>query len=91
MLQNDEPEDFVIATGIHHTVRDLVEIAFDHAGLDWEKHVTIDKDFLRPAEVDLLVGDARKAHEKLAWEPEVDFTELVRMMVDADLKRLSRC
>jgi GDPmannose 4,6-dehydratase len=88
MLQQDEAEDYVIATGKSHSVRDLVEIAFGHAGLDWQKHVKLDPAFLRPAEVDHLIGDASKARQNLKWEPSVDFTGLVRMMVDADLGRI---
>jgi GDPmannose 4,6-dehydratase len=90
MLQQDQPDDFVIATGETHSVRELVEVAFSHAGLDWEKHVTLDQRFLRPAEVDLLIGTAEKAKQKLGWSPTVDFAGLVKMMVDADLKRLAR-
>jgi len=89
MLQQESADDFVISTGESHSVRELVQIAFEHAGLDWEKHVTIDPAFLRPAEVDHLVGDASKARRVLGWEPTVDFPGLVRMMVDADLARLS--
>jgi GDPmannose 4,6-dehydratase len=89
MLQQDEADDYVIATGISHSVRDLVEIAFAHAGLDWKQHVRQDPALLRPAEVDHLIGDARKAREKLGWTPEVSFERLVRMMVDADIERLS--
>ncbi|MEM7262617.1 MAG: GDP-mannose 4,6-dehydratase [Planctomycetota bacterium] len=89
MLQQDEPEDFVIATGSTHTVRDMVEVAFDQAGLNWEDHVEIDQRFVRPAEVDLLVGDCSKAREKLGWEPRTSFDRLIRMMVDADLERVS--
>ena len=89
MLQQDRPDDFVIATGVSHSVRELVEIAFEHAGLDWQKHVTLDPALLRPAEVDHLVGDAAKAQATLGWKPEVDFTGLVRMMVDADVERLA--
>jgi len=88
MLQQDEPEDFVIATGQTHTVRDCVEIAFDQAGLSPEGHVVLDEAFLRPAEVDLLVGDATKAKRQLGWEPKTSFEQLIRMMVDADLKLL---
>jgi GDPmannose 4,6-dehydratase len=84
MLQQDEPADFVVATGETHSVRELCEIAFAGAGLDWEQHVVIDDRFLRPAEVDLLVGDATKAHETLGWRREVDFFRLVEMMVEAD-------
>ncbi len=84
MLQQDEPADYVVATGETHSVRELCEIAFAGAGLDWEQHVVIDDRFLRPAEVDLLVGDATKAHETLGWRREVDFSHLVEMMVEAD-------
>ena len=85
MLQRDEPADFVVATGRTHSVRELCEIAFAHAGLDWAEHVVVDERFLRPAEVDLLVGDATRARTELGWEQTVDFPELVAMMVDADL------
>jgi len=87
MLQRDRADDFVIATGETHSVKDLVKVAFGHAGLDWEKHVKIDPRFLRPAEVDLLIGDPSKAKRELGWKPEVDFQTLVKMMVDADLER----
>jgi GDPmannose 4,6-dehydratase len=90
MLQQDEPDDYVIATGVTHTVKRLVEVAFSHAGLDWQKHVKIDQRFIRPAEVDLLIGDPAKAKKTLGWEPTVDFEALVRMMVDADLERVKR-
>jgi GDPmannose 4,6-dehydratase len=90
MLQQDEPDDYVIATGETHSVRELVEVAFGHVGLDWKKHVTLDQRFLRPAEVDLLIGTPEKAKAKLGWTPTVDFTGLVTMMVDADLSRLAR-
>jgi GDPmannose 4,6-dehydratase len=89
MLQADEPEDYVIATGEEHSVREFAEIAFEHASVDLERHVVLDPEFLRPAEVDHLVGDATKAREKLGWEPRVSFRELVELMVDADLERLS--
>ncbi len=89
MLQTDEPEDYVIATGQEHSVQECAEIAFEHAGLDPDSHVVVDPEFLRPAEVDHLVGDASKAREKLGWEPRVSFRELVEMMVDADLDRLT--
>jgi GDPmannose 4,6-dehydratase len=89
MLQQDEPGDFVIATGQPHSVREFAEIAFGHAGLDWERHVKTDPEFLRPAEVDQLVGNASKAKRELGWEPRHSFRELVEMMVDADLARLS--
>ncbi len=87
MLQQDEADDYVISTGESHSVKELVEIAFGHAGLDWEKHVVMDPAFLRPAEVDHLIGDASKAKSQLGWTPSVDFKGLVTMMVDADLKR----
>jgi GDPmannose 4,6-dehydratase len=89
MLQQDKADDFVIATGESHSVRELVEVAFGHAGLEWQKHVKLDKQFLRPAEVDHLIGDPAKAMATLGWKPEVDFVGLVKMMVDADLARHS--
>jgi GDPmannose 4,6-dehydratase len=88
MLQQDEPDDYVIATGQSHSVQDLVEEAFRHADLDWRQHVKTDPAFLRPAEVDHLIGDASKAKARFGWTPSVDFAGLVRMMVDADLERL---
>jgi GDPmannose 4,6-dehydratase len=90
MLQQDEPGDYVVATGQTHSVRDFCELAFGHAGLDYREHVTQDERFMRPAEVDLLVGDAGRALEKLGWEPQVDFSALVKMMVDADLETVAR-
>jgi GDPmannose 4,6-dehydratase len=90
MLQQDVADDYVVATGETHSVRELIEVAFGHVGLDWEKHVTLDPKFLRPAEVDLLIGDPRKARKKLGWAPSVDFKGLVTMMVDADLARLAK-
>lgn len=87
MLQQPTPEDFVIATGKTHTVRDLVAEAFAHVGFNFEKYVVTDPRFIRPAEVDQLVGDPRRAKAKLGWEPEVGFSELVKMMVDADISR----
>ena len=89
MLQESTPQDFVVGTGVAHSVRELVEIAFDHVGLDWRKHVTVDPRFLRPAEVDVLLADPTKARTELGWAPTVPFDRLVRMMVDADLGRLS--
>ena len=86
MLQQDEPEDFVIATGVSHSVQDLIQVAFDHLGLDWEEYVKIDPKLLRPAEVDYLVGDANKAKAKLGWQPSVTFEELIRMMTNYDLQ-----
>lgn len=88
MLQADEPDDFVLATGGSFTVRDFVEAAFSRAGLDWEKHVRFDERYLRPTEVDALVGDASKAKDVLGWVPEIDTAELARIMVDADIEAL---
>ena len=88
MLQQDKADDYVIATGQTHSVRNLVEVAFEHVGLDWQKYVKQDPRFLRPAEVDLLIGDPSKAKSTLGWTPNVDFETLVKMMVDADLERL---
>ena len=89
MLQQDTADDYVIATGISHSVRQLVEYAFGCVGLDWQKYVRVDPAFLRPAEVDHLIGDAGKARKVLGWEPQVTFEQLIAMMVDADLARLS--
>ena len=88
MLQQPDPSDYVVGTGTAHSVRDLVTLAFDHVGLDWEKYVVVDPAFVRPAEVDVLVADATKARSVLGWEPAVSFEALVKMMVDADLERL---
>jgi GDPmannose 4,6-dehydratase len=88
MLQQDEPDDYVIATGQTHSVQELCEVAFDHLGLEWRQYVVSDPQFFRPAEVDLLVGDASKAHARLSWEPSVDFEQLIRLMVDADIHAL---
>ncbi len=88
MLQQDEPSDFVIATGETHSVRELCEVAFERASLDMESHVRVDERFFRPAEVDLLVGDASKAREEIGWKTEVGFADLVQMMVDADIELL---
>jgi len=90
MLQQKTPEDFVVASEKAHTVREFVEIAFDHAGLKWRKHVKIDKRFYRPAEVHELLGDATKAKRRLRWKPRVSFEGLVTMMVDADIERLRK-
>ena len=87
MLQQEKPDDFVVATGKTHTVRDLVAIAFNHVGLEWQDYVIQDPVFMRPAEVDLLLGDPQKAKEELKWEPKVSFEELIKMMVDRDLKK----
>lgn len=88
MLQADEPDDFVLATGGNFTVRDFLETAFEHAGLNWEDHVRFDERYLRPTEVDALIGDASKAREKLGWEATVDTAQLARIMVDADIEAL---
>jgi GDPmannose 4,6-dehydratase len=90
MLQEDEPDDYVIATGEVHSVRELVEVAFDHVGLSPDQYVRIDERFLRPAEVEHLVGDATKAREKLGWVPQTSFDEMIRRMVDSDLELLGR-
>src|SRR3989440_5254842 len=90
MLQQEEPEDFVIATGEAHSVRDCLEIAFDQAGVDIDDHVVVDPDLKRPAEVDHLIGDSSKAKGLLGWEPHTSFEELIRLMVDADLELLQR-
>jgi GDPmannose 4,6-dehydratase len=89
MLQQDHPDDFVVATGETHTVREFCQLAFDHVGLDWEQYVVIDEKFFRPAEVDLLIGEPTKAHDKLGWKPETSFETLVQMMVSADLDFLT--
>jgi GDPmannose 4,6-dehydratase len=88
MLQQDKPDDYVVATGEAHSVQELVEVAFAHVGLDWEKHVGIDPRYLRPAEVDHLIGNPARAKQELGWEPTVTFKQLVTMMVDADMKRI---
>ncbi len=90
MLQQDAPDDYIIATGATHSVREMVEIAFDHVGLDYRDHVISDEAMLRPAEVDHLVGDPSKAREAFGWEPQVGFRELIEMMVDADLELVER-
>jgi GDPmannose 4,6-dehydratase len=89
MLQQDRPDDYVIATGISHSVRDLVRVAFAHVGLDWEKYVKTDPKLIRPAEVEHLIGDSSKARAELKWQPAVDFAGLIKMMVDADLERVA--
>ena len=88
MLQADEPDDYVIGTGIQHSVRDVCRLAFEHVGLDWERYVEIDPSRFRPAEVDHLMADFSRARERLGWEPGMEFASLVRMMVDADVQRL---
>jgi GDPmannose 4,6-dehydratase len=90
MLQQETPDDYVVATGVTTTVRDMCRIAFDHAGLDMAAHVVIDPAFYRPAEVDILLGDASKARAKLGWEPQIGLVELIHEMVDADIERVAR-
>jgi len=90
MLQQDKPEDYVIGTGVAHSVREFAELAFNHVGLDYRDYMKVDKNLLRPAEVDLLVADATKARDKLGWKPTVSFEELVKMMVDADLELVKK-
>ena len=90
MLQHDKPDDYVVATGEKHSVREFVELAFSHLGLDWQEYVEVDPKFFRPAEVNTLRGDASKANELLGWKPTVTFSQLVHMMVDADLERVDR-
>jgi GDPmannose 4,6-dehydratase len=87
MLQADEPDDYVLATGEMHSVQEFLDEAFEYAGIDWREHVKIDERYFRPSEVDVLIGDYSRAREKLGWEPTVRFPELVRMMVDADRER----
>lgn len=89
MLQQDHGDDYVVATGETYSVERLVEVAFAHVGLDWRDHVVLDERFVRPAEVDLLIGDYSKARADLGWTPTVDFEQLIQMMVDADLERLA--
>ncbi len=88
MLQQETPDDYVIATNETHSVREFLEVAFRHAGLDWAKFVEIDPKYFRPAEVDLLIGDYSRAHKKLGWEPKTKFADLAKLMVDADIRRL---
>ncbi|WP_411144273.1 GDP-mannose 4,6-dehydratase [Streptomyces sp. x-80] len=90
MLQQDEPSDYVVGTGAMHSVRDAVRFAFDHVGLDWRDHVVIDPALVRPAEVEILCADSARTRAELGWEPTVDFPELMRMMVDSDLKQATR-
>jgi GDPmannose 4,6-dehydratase len=90
MLQQDLPDDYVIATGRTTTVRDMCKIAFEHVGLNYEDFVVIDPKYYRPAEVEVLLGDAAKAKEKLGWTPKVDLQQLIKLMVEADLKRVER-
>jgi GDPmannose 4,6-dehydratase len=88
MLQQDEPDDYVVGTGETHAVRELCQVAFGYAGLDWQDYVVEDPEFYRPAEVDLLVSDPAKAYDKLGWQPAVSFRALIEMMVEADLAQL---
>jgi len=90
MLQQDKPDDYVVATGETHSVREFLEVAFAHVGLDYRKHVEIDPRYYRPAEVELLIGDASKAKRKLGWEPKTKFEDLAKLMVDADVELLRR-
>jgi GDPmannose 4,6-dehydratase len=90
MLQQEQPDDYVIATGETHTVREFLEVAFGHVGLDWKRHVEIDPRYFRPAEVELLIGDYSKARKKLGWEPKTKFEQLARLMVDADVELLRK-
>jgi GDPmannose 4,6-dehydratase len=89
MLQQDKPDDYVIATGETHTIQEFCEIAFSRAGLDWQKYVNFDKRYLRPAEVDILIGDGAKAKRVLGWEPKTKFKQLAELMVDADIQLLT--
>jgi GDPmannose 4,6-dehydratase len=88
MLQHDEPQDYVVATGSAYSVRDFVQLSFEHAGLDWEKHVRFDERYLRPSEVDALIGDASRAATALGWQARVHTPELAAIMVDADVRAL---
>lgn len=90
MLQQDEPDDYVVGTGETHSVQELVDLAFSHVGLNWQDYVVLDPAFVRPAEVDLLIGDPSKAHRKLGWKPKTSFQELVALMVDSDMASLSK-
>ena len=90
MLQQDEPDDYVISTGVSHSVRDLVQVVFDYVNLNWENYVVVDPKFIRPAEVKLLLGESSKAKKILGWKSEINFEELVRMMVDKDLEKVKK-
>ena len=90
MLQQPKPDDYVVATGETHSVREFLELAFAHAGLHWKKYVKLDARYLRPSEVDILIGDYSKARRKLGWKPKTKFTDLVKLMVDADIELLRR-
>ncbi len=87
MLQRDEPKDYIIGTGVSHTVRELCQVAFEHVGLNWQDHVVSDPKFMRPTEIKDLVADSSLAKKELNWQPKTEFTELVKLMVDADLQR----
>jgi len=89
MLQQEEPDDYVIATGETHSIRDFLEVAFGHVNLDWQKYVEVDPRLYRPAEVEYLIGDYTKARTKLGWEPKTKFADLVKLMVEADLRQLT--
>ena len=89
MLQQEKPDDYVIATNETHSIREFLDVAFGHAGLDWKKHVEIDPRYYRPAEVEILIGDYSKAKRQLGWSPKTTFVELAKLMVDADIKLLS--
>jgi GDPmannose 4,6-dehydratase len=88
MLQQDRPDDYVVATGETHSIREFLDLAFGHVKLDWKKHVEIDPRYYRPAEVDVLIGDASKAKRQLGWEPKTKFADLVKLMVEADIQLL---
>ena len=90
MLQQDQPDDYVIATGETRSVKEFLQEAFSYVGLDWQKYVEIDQRYFRPTEVDILIGDSSKAKQKLQWNPRVDFKKLVQMMVDADMKLIAQ-
>ncbi len=90
MLQADEPEDFVLATGIGYTIKDFLEASFGHVGLDWQEFVKFDERYLRPTEVDVLIGDPSKAADKLGWVPTIDGKELAKLMVDADVEAMDK-
>ena len=89
MLQQEKPDDYVIATGETHSIREFLDLSFGHAGLEWKKYVEIDPHYYRPTEVDLLIGDASKAKKKLGWAPKTKFSELVRIMTEADIALLT--
>ena len=90
MLQGEEPEDFVIGTGVDRSIREFCQVAFEYVDLDWQQYVVVDEKFFRPAEVNQLLGNAAKAREKLGWEPQISFEEMVHEMVDTDMKLVAR-